>query len=45
MFRDVMPWYIEKKAPVVIGHEPTGEIVELGREVQSSEFRVQEKKI
>ena len=33
-----MPWYIEKKAPVVIGHEPTGEIVELGREVQSSEF-------
>lgn len=27
---DVMPWYIEKKAPVVIGHEPTGEIVELG---------------
>ncbi len=35
---DVMPWYIEKKAPVVIGHEPAGEIVELGREVQSSEF-------
>ena len=27
---DVMPWYIEKKAPVVIGHEPAGEIVELG---------------
>lgn len=27
---DVMPWYIEKKAPLVIGHEPVGEIVELG---------------
>lgn len=27
---DVMPWYIEKKAPLVIGHEPSGEIVELG---------------
>ncbi len=30
---DVMPWYIEKKAPLVIGHEPSGEIVELGKEV------------
>lgn len=29
---DVMPWYIEQKAPLVIGHEPTGEIVEIGRE-------------
>lgn len=29
---DVMPWYIEKKAPLVIGHEPVGEIVELGKE-------------
>lgn len=28
---DVMPWYIEKKAPLVPGHEPTGEIVEIGR--------------
>jgi len=27
---DVMPWYIEKKSPLVIGHEPAGEIVELG---------------
>jgi threonine dehydrogenase-like Zn-dependent dehydrogenase len=27
---DVMPWYIEKKAPLVLGHEPSGEIVELG---------------
>lgn len=30
---DVMPWYIEKKAPLVLGHEPAGEIVELGSEM------------
>jgi L-iditol 2-dehydrogenase len=30
-----MPWYIEKKAPLVLGHEPSGEIVELGSEVKS----------
>lgn len=30
---DVMAWYIEKKAPVVFGHEPAGEIVEVGPEV------------
>ncbi|MEW6674674.1 MAG: alcohol dehydrogenase catalytic domain-containing protein [Nitrospirota bacterium] len=33
---DVMPWYIEKKAPIVLGHEPAGEIVELGREVSEN---------
>ena len=32
---DVMPWYIEKKAPLVIGHEPTGEIVETGEGITS----------
>lgn len=32
---DVMPWYIEKKSPVVLGHEPAGEIVEVGRDVSS----------
>lgn len=32
---DVMPWYIEKKAPIVLGHEPAGEIVEVGSEVTS----------
>ncbi len=32
---DVMPWYIEKKAPLVLGHEPAGEIVEVGNEVSS----------
>lgn len=30
---DVMPWYIRKKAPLVFGHEPVGEIVEVGAEV------------
>jgi len=32
---DVMPWYIEKKAPLVLGHEPCGEIVEVGGDVTS----------
>jgi len=32
---DVMPWYIEKKAPLVPGHEPAGEIVEVGPNVTS----------
>jgi L-iditol 2-dehydrogenase len=30
---DVMPWYIEKKAPLVLGHETAGEIVEVGNKV------------
>jgi L-iditol 2-dehydrogenase len=32
---DVMPWYIEKKAPLVLGHEPAGEIFKLGEGVRS----------
>lgn len=32
---DVMEWYIEKKAPLVLGHEPSGEIVKVGEEVTS----------
>lgn len=32
---DVMPWYIQKKAPLVIGHEPAGEVVEVGSGVTS----------
>ncbi len=32
---DAMPWYIEKKAPLVLGHEPAGEIVKVGSEVAS----------
>jgi L-iditol 2-dehydrogenase len=30
---DVMPWYIEKKAPLVLGHEPAGEIITAGEKV------------
>lgn len=32
---DVMPWYIRKKAPIVLGHEPAGTIVETGKEVKN----------
>lgn len=32
---DVMPWYIEKKAPLVLGHEPAGEVVKVGKGVTS----------
>jgi len=32
---DVMPWYIEKKAPLVLGHEPAGEIAGVGSGVTS----------
>lgn len=31
---DVTPWYIRRKAPIVIGHEPTGVIEALGDEVE-----------
>jgi L-iditol 2-dehydrogenase len=34
---DVMGWYMKKKAPVVFGHEPAGEIVEVGAGV--TDFR------
>ncbi|GAB5046287.1 zinc-dependent dehydrogenase [Thermodesulfovibrio sp. TK110] len=32
---DVMPWYIEKKAPLVLGHEISGEIVRIGEKIKS----------
>ncbi len=32
---DVMPWYIGKKAPLVLGHEPSGEITAAGSDVRS----------
>jgi L-iditol 2-dehydrogenase len=32
---DVMPWYIERKAPLVLGHEPAGQIIEVGKNVTS----------
>lgn len=31
---DVLPWYIRRKCPTVIGHEPAGEIVEVGAGVE-----------
>jgi len=34
---EVMPWYIERKAPLVPGHEPAGVLVKVGPGVQ--EFR------
>lgn len=37
---DAMPWYIEKKAPLIIGHEPAGEIVQLGKELRPSAFKI-----
>ncbi|HDH00275.1 MAG TPA: sorbitol dehydrogenase [Nitrospirae bacterium] len=41
---DVMPWYIEKKAPLVLGHEPAGEIVKLGRGLEAKKIRGSEGK-
>lgn len=31
---DLMPWYVERKAPVVLGHEVVGELLELGPGVE-----------
>ena len=31
---DLMEWYLEKRAPLVLGHEPAGVIVEVGGEVE-----------
>jgi len=30
---DVVPWYIRKKAPLVFGHEPVGEVAAVGEGV------------
>jgi len=38
---DVMPWYIEKKSPLVLGHEPAGVIASVGEGVTS--FRTGER--
>jgi L-iditol 2-dehydrogenase len=32
---DVVPWYIRKKAPLVFGHEPVGEIAAVGEGVSA----------
>jgi len=31
---DIMPWYLKRKAPVVLGHEPVGIIEEVGASVR-----------
>jgi L-iditol 2-dehydrogenase len=31
---DIMPWYIRRKAPLVLGHEPVGVVTETGRSVR-----------
>lgn len=30
---DVTPWYIKRKAPIVLGHEPAGVVAEVGTDV------------
>jgi len=35
---DLMEWYLEKRAPLVLGHEPAGVVVEAGERVEG--FRV-----
>jgi L-iditol 2-dehydrogenase len=32
---DVMPWYIERKAPLVLGHEPAGVVAKVGENVKN----------
>ena len=31
---DTLPWYVRRKAPTVLGHEPSGTIVEVGESVE-----------
>ncbi|MGA2409719.1 MAG: alcohol dehydrogenase catalytic domain-containing protein [Candidatus Binataceae bacterium] len=31
---DIMPWYIRRKAPLILGHEPVGVVEEAGAEVR-----------
>jgi len=31
---DIMPWYIKRKAPLVLGHEPVGTVEQTGAAVQ-----------
>ncbi|MEM2102375.1 MAG: alcohol dehydrogenase catalytic domain-containing protein [Candidatus Bathyarchaeia archaeon] len=35
---DLMEWYLEKRAPLMLGHEPAGVVVEVGNKVEG--FRV-----
>jgi L-iditol 2-dehydrogenase len=34
---DLMDWYLEKRAPLVLGHEPVGVVAEKGKRVKSFE--------
>jgi len=34
---DIMPWYLKRKAPIVLGHEPVGVIEAVGRQVRGFE--------
>ena len=34
---DAMDWYVSRKVPVVLGHEPVGEVHEVTREVEGLE--------
>ena len=38
---DLMDWYLKSRAPLILGHEPTGKIVEVGNEVR--QFRVDDR--
>jgi L-iditol 2-dehydrogenase len=38
---DLMEWYLKSRAPLVLGHEPTGVIAEIGNEVK--DFKVGDK--
>ena len=40
---DVMEWYRIKKAPLVLGHEIGGEIVEAGKKVKKYKRHIYEK--
>ncbi len=31
---DTLPWYVRRKAPIVLGHEPAGTLVEVGPDVR-----------
>jgi L-iditol 2-dehydrogenase len=32
---DALRWYVERKAPVVLGHEPAGTVVDIGTDVET----------
>ncbi|HEV3155990.1 MAG TPA: alcohol dehydrogenase catalytic domain-containing protein [Candidatus Baltobacteraceae bacterium] len=36
---DIMPWYVRRKAPIVFGHEPAGEIVAIDGDAYDAQGR------